>query len=91
MALTDQQYYSNAANHGKAQFVTLDNIINNFMLFYVGDEKVLNNVNRYDVVFHAKRCVQELNYDAFRNVKALELTIDPSKRLCKSDPIILGR
>lgn len=81
MALTDQQYYSNAADHGKAQFVTLDNIINNFMLFYVGDEKVLNNVNRYDVVFHAKRCVQELNYDAFRNVKALELEMPTDLQL----------
>ena len=43
------------------------------MAFYVGDEKIINDVSRYDVVFHAKRALQELHYDALRDVKALEL------------------
>ena len=81
MALTDQQYYSSAENHGGSQFVSLKNIINNFYLFYVGDEKLINNVSRFDVIFHAKRAVQELNYDALRNVKALELELPETLQL----------
>lgn len=81
MALTDQQYYSSADNYGGSQFVSLKNIINNFYLFYVGDEKLINNVSRFDVVFHAKRAVQELNYDALRNVKALELELPDTLQL----------
>ena len=60
MALTDQQYYTNSTNWGENQFVLLKDIINNFMAFYVGDEKIINDVSRYDVVFHAKRGLQEL-------------------------------
>jgi hypothetical protein len=40
---------------------------------YVGNDKLVNNVERYTVLFHAKRAVQELNYDALRNIKVLEL------------------
>jgi len=75
MALTDQQYYTNSTNWGENQFVLLKDIINNFMAFYVGDEKIINDVSRYDVVFHAKRGLQELHYDALKDVKALELEL----------------
>lgn len=81
MALTDQQYYASSSNYGGSQFVSLKDIVNNFYLFYVGDEKVINNVKRYDVVFHAKRAIQELNYDALRNVKALELELPTDLKL----------
>mgnify|MGYP007000238234 len=81
MALTDQQYYSSASNYGDSQFVSLKDIVNNFYLFYIGDEKLINNVKRFDVIFHAKRAVQELNYDALKNVKALELELPDSLQL----------
>src|SRR5210317_594937 len=75
MALTDQQYYSDSANWGDNQFVLLKDIINNFNAFYVGDDKIINDVQRYDVVFHAKRALQELHYDALKDVRALELEL----------------
>lgn len=81
MALTDQQYYENSTNWGESQFVTLDNIINNFYLYYVGDSKVINDVNRYDIVFHAKRGLQELHYDALKDVRALELDLPDDLQL----------
>lgn len=81
MALTDQQYYSNDANWGGSQYTKLSDIINNFYLFYVGDDKALSNVKRYDVVFHAKRGLQELHYDALREVKALELELPEDLQL----------
>jgi hypothetical protein len=43
------------------------------MLMYVGNDKLVNNVDRYAVLFHAKRAVQELNYDALKNIKVIEL------------------
>ncbi len=81
MALTDQQYYDNSTNWGENQFVLLKDIINNFNAFYVGDDKVINDVQRYDVVFHAKRGLQELHYDALKDVRALELELPDDLQL----------
>ena len=75
MALTDKQYYDNSSNWGSYQFVKLSDIINNFYAFYVGDDKVINDVSRYDVVFHAKRGLQEIHYDALNDIRALELEV----------------
>ena len=49
-----QQYYSQG-DYGDYQFTSLDDIINNFMATYVGEDKVLPRTNRGDVVFHAHR------------------------------------
>jgi hypothetical protein len=45
------------------------------MMMYTGQDKLLANVSRAQVIFHAKRGIQELNYDAFKEVKALELDV----------------
>lgn len=81
MALTDQQYHTNSSNWGENQFVLLKDIINNFMAFYVGDDKVINDVSRYDVVYQAKRGLQELHYDALKDVRALELDLPDDLQL----------
>ena len=63
---------------GGYQFVTLDNIINAFMLVYVGENKIINRVNRTDVQFHAMRAIQELSYDVFRSIKSQEVEVPPT-------------
>tara|TARA_R100001509_G_C4845719_1_gene208227 strand:- start:261 stop:1184 length:924 start_codon:yes stop_codon:yes gene_type:complete len=79
--LTGYQYYENAgatpenANWGSYQYVSLSDIVKNFMMMYTGQDKLLANVSRAQVIFHAKRGIQELNYDAFKEVKALELDV----------------
>lgn len=79
--LTGYQYYENAGNNpedenwGSYQYVTLQDIVNNFMLMYVGNDKLINNVPKYNVLFHAKRGIQELNYDAMKETKIIELTV----------------
>ena len=60
---------------GGYQFVTLDNIINAFMLVYVGEDKIISRVNRTDVQFHAMRAIQELSYDVFRSIKSQEIEV----------------
>ncbi len=79
--LTGYQYYENEGNipeeqnWGEYQYLSLGDVVNNFMLMYVGNDKLVNNVKRYDVLFHAKRAVQELNYDALKEAKVLEMSI----------------
>lgn len=78
---TQQEYYENEEFHGKYQYVSLKDIINNFMMNYVGDDKLINNIKRNLVIFHAKRGLQEINYDALKEVKAIEIEMDDNLTL----------
>lgn len=84
--ISQYQYYENGgnqpenANWGSYQYVSLFDIVNNFMLMYSGNHSLVNNEERFKVLFHAKRAVQELNYDAFKELKVLELTVDDTLR-----------
>jgi hypothetical protein len=79
--MNQEQYYTNNglspqdANWGSYQNVTLKDIVNNFQLMYMDDGDLLNNINRYKILFHAKRALQELNYDANRQVNVLQLEV----------------
>jgi len=73
MAITDQQYYSDSSNWGGSQYVNLSDVINNFMIINVGDGKLINDISRFDVIFHAKRGLQELHYDALKEVRSIEI------------------
>jgi len=90
--ITPLQYYYNGdtipnnLNWGSYQYVSLFDIVNNFMLMYTGNHSLINNEERYKVIFHAKKAIQELNYDALKEIKALELqVIDPIKYVLPSD------
>jgi hypothetical protein len=84
--LSQYQYYANEgnspedANWGSYQYVSLADIVNNFMLMYAGNHSLVNNEERFKVLFHAKRAIQELNYDAFKEIKVLELNVDDKLR-----------
>lgn len=79
--ISQYQYYENGgnspedANWGSYQYVSLQDIVNNFLLMYAGNHSLVNNEERYKILFHAKRAIQELNYDAFKEIKVLELTV----------------
>ena len=85
--ITGYQYYENSGNNweddnwGSYQYVNLIDIVNNFMLMYVGNDKLINNVERYNALFHAKRGLQELNYDAMKETKIVELTVCDNLRI----------
>ena len=84
--ISQYQYYENGgnipsnANWGSYQYVSLQDIVNNYMLMYVGNNQLINNVDRYQVLFHAKRAIQELNYDAFKEIKILQLNVGANLR-----------
>ena len=65
-------------NYGSYAYIKLDEIINNFIVAYVGDDKLIPAVKRTDIVFHAKRGLQEFSYDVLKSIKSQELTIPPS-------------
>ena len=68
-------------NYKSYQYVDLKDIINNFMLIYVGNDKLVSRIKRSDVIFHAKRGLQEFSYDTLKSIKSLELNIPPSLSL----------
>jgi hypothetical protein len=47
---------------------------------YSGNHSLVNNEERFKILFHAKRAIQELNYDAFKEIKVLELDVTDSLR-----------
>ena len=83
MALLDsthQQYYQ-SDNHGNYQFVSLNDIINQFMVVYVGEGKIISKASRIDVAFHAQRALAELSFDTFKSVKAQEIVLPPTLQM----------
>jgi hypothetical protein len=70
-----ETYYGSASNYGSYQFITIKDIINNFMVAYVGEGKLIPKVKRTDVDFHAKRAIQEFNFDTLPSTKELEIDL----------------
>ena len=74
---TSQDYYE-ASSFGGYRYTSLKDIVDNFMIAYVGDGKLIDNVAKSDVIFHAKRGLQEFSYDVLRTVKSQEVELGPS-------------
>ena len=77
---TPQQYYD-SGDYGNYQFVSLTDIINQFMLIYVGEDKVIPKVKRLDVAFHAQRALAELSFATFKSFKSIEFVIPNTLQL----------
>ena len=65
-------------NYGGYEYIKINDIVNNFLIGYVGQDKVIPRVNRTDVIFHAKRGLQEFSYDTLKSIKSQELTVPDS-------------
>ena len=63
---------------GGYRYTSLADIVNSFMVGYVGDGKLINNVAKSDVIFHARRGLQEFSYDVFKTIKSQEVELSPS-------------
>lgn len=77
-SITPEQYYQDQSLYGDSQYITLADIINTFMVRYVGDNEEINNVARHRVIFEAKRGLKELNYDVLKEVKVFEIDLSDS-------------
>lgn len=71
---TNEQYYT-GDDYGSYRYISITELINNFLMIHVGDGKLISSVNRNEIVFHAKRAMQEFSYDTLKSIKSQELTI----------------
>jgi hypothetical protein len=67
-----------AERFGGYRYISLTDLVNNYMYAYVGDGKLINRTKRTDVLFHAKRGIQEFSYDISRIEKIQEIELGPS-------------
>ena len=77
---TKHQYYA-GDDYGNYQFTSLNDIVNQFMIVYVGEDKIISKAKRIDVAFHAQRAMQELSFDTFKSCKAKEVTVPESLQI----------
>lgn len=68
------QYYSDP-NSESYVYISLEQMINNFMANNVGDHLVLNNFTRYQVIYQFKQALKQFTFDVLREVKAIELEL----------------
>lgn len=73
---SERDYYNNDINHGSYQYQTLNDLINTFLAFYVGENKIIPKASKEDVMFFARRAAQELSYDTLRSKKTWEVDVD---------------
>ena len=81
-SLTGGQYgnrdaFGNAVeqNYGSYAYITLEDLVDNYIVGYVGDGKVIQTAKKFDILFHAKRGLQEFSYDVLKSIKTQELTV----------------
>ena len=67
-----------AEKFGNYRYISMNDLINNYMIAYVGDGKLITNVKKSEVLFHAKRGIQEFSYDISRIEKIQEIEVGPS-------------
>ena len=61
---------------GSYEYTRLNDVIDNFLIAYVGAGKLIPSVKRTDVIFHAKRGLQEFSYDTLKSIRSQELTVN---------------
>jgi hypothetical protein len=65
-------------NYDDYSYIKLNEVINNFMIAYIGAGKLIPSAKRTDIIFFAKRAMQEFSYDTLKSIKSQELSVSPS-------------
>ena len=78
---TTQQAYYQGNDLGNYQFTSLDDIITQFQIAYVGEGKIIQKVKRADIAFHAQRGLQEFSFDTFKSCKSQEIALPASLQM----------
>ncbi len=77
------EYYSDEEKHGNYQFVSLEEIVNNFTQNYLGDDTLLGYIPRSKVIYQAKQGIKEFTFGALSNVKVVELELGDNLDIIK--------
>jgi len=78
---TTQQAYYQSNNLGNYQFISLDDIITQFEIAYVGEGKIIQKAKKADIAFHAQRALQEFSFDTFKCIKSQEIVLPASLQM----------
>lgn len=73
--ITPFAYHSDATQHGSAQYVLLDTIIDEFEADKTDDDHILQNTSRGLILKNVKRAIRKLNKQVFSDVRAIEITV----------------
>jgi len=55
------------SSHISNAFISLNDIVNNFLISYTGPGKLIPDGKRTEVIFHARRCLQEFAYETLKS------------------------
>jgi len=70
-------YYSDSTLHGNYQYVTLEELITDFLISRDPDDYTAT-IPRFRVLYQARRGLRELYYDVLNEISAIELDLSPS-------------
>ena len=74
---SEDYYEGDPYRHGEYQYVTLEDVINNFIMGRDEDDYT-SSTPRYKVLYQARRGMRELYYDVVREIRAIELELSPN-------------
>lgn len=67
-------------------FISINDIVNNFLISYTGPGKIIPDSKRTEVVFHARRCLQEFAYETLKSQMTDDTTVPSTVGNLKSFP-----
>mgnify|MGYP000327246331 CR=1 FL=1 len=70
-------YYEDQDLHGNYQYVTLEEVINNYLMSRDMDDYSAMTP-RYKILYHAQRGIRELYYDVVREIRAISMELSPA-------------
>ncbi|MBP9794060.1 MAG: hypothetical protein KBC56_08680 [Flavobacterium sp.] len=82
-ATNPQQYYETPESHGNYQFVILEDLVNNFILAYTGDDSVIGIPKRRNVLYWMKQGIKQFSFSALQGVKKIELELGDTLDIIK--------
>lgn len=74
---TDLEYHNNPQQYGYYQYITIEDLINNFIVG-INDDDYHVNTPRERIILQFLRGIRELYYDVARDIKAVELELNSS-------------
>ena len=70
-----QEYYESESNHGSYSYVTLEELVTNFVSNYTGDGKILGKAKRSQIIYQFKQGIRKFSMNALREAKEVELEL----------------
>jgi hypothetical protein len=88
---TESAYYADFENRpgdvpagfkglGYYSRTSIEDVVNNFIVAYTGDGKIISKVPKYEVEFWAQRGVQEFSYDILHSDKSIEIELGEARQ-----------